>query len=435
MKPLKVGLIGWGTIGTGVAKILLEDQELVKRRLGWPLRLARIADLDLDRPRPIQVDRGLLTTEAGQVLNDPEIEIVIELVGGYEPARTFILEAIQAGKHVVTANKALLATHGREIFEAAAAAGLDVLFEASVGGGIPVIRGFKEGLAANRINGFFGILNGTSNYILTKMTKEGMDFHQALAEAQDKGFAEADPTFDVEGVDAAHKLVILTALAYGLMVSLDQIHVEGISRLDPLDIRFADEFGYVVKLLAISHREGDLVEARLHPAMLPKDHLLSEVNGPFNAVHVNGDAVGDILFYGAGAGMMPTASAVVSDVMELARNIRCGAANRVPALGWSEPLDQRFTLRPMEDIRTCYYFRFSALDRPGVLSKISGILGRHGISIKAVIQKGREMAGAVPIVMLTHEAREADVRAALTEMDRLDVLRDRTVVIRVEDKL
>lgn len=435
MKPTNVGIIGWGVVGTGTAKILMEQAALIEKKLGWPLVLKKIADLDLTTPRGISLSAEMLTTDAGDILEDPEIDIVVELIGGYEPAKTFTLKAIRAGKHVVTANKALLATHGREIFQAAAEAGVEVLYEAAVGGGIPIIRSMKEGLSANRFEHFFGILNGTSNYILTKMTDEGMDFTQALKEAQEQGFAEADPTFDVEGIDAAHKLVILVALAYGFFVNMDDIYIEGISRLDPLDIQFAEEFGYEVKLLAISSRAGDQVEARLHPAMVPRGHLLTEVKGPFNAIHLTGDAVDDVMFYGRGAGMMPTASAVVGDIMELSRAINIGAGNRVPALAWPNPFESHFTLRPMEDVVTPYYFRFSVLDRPGVLSKISGILGAHGISISAVIQKGREIDGAVPIVMLTHEAKESGVRAAMSEIDRLEEVRGKTVLIRVEDRL
>lgn len=435
MKPIQVGIIGWGTVGCGAARLLVEDQDVIRQKLGAPLLLARIADLDLETPRPVDLDRAILTTNASDIIDDPEIDIVAELIGGFEPAKTLILRAIAAGKHVVTANKALLATHGREIFDAAAAAGVEVMFEAAVAGGIPLIRSLKEGLTANRINRLFGILNGTSNYILTKMTEEGMDFAQALREAQEQGYAEADPTFDVEGVDAAHKLVLLTALTYGLRVSMDDIYIQGISAIHPLDIQFADEFGYVIKLLAISSRNGRTVEARLHPTMLPKSHLLSSVRGPFNAIHINGHAVGDILLYGRGAGMMPTASAVVSDMIELARGIRAGCAGRVPALGWPTFGEESLVLRPMDDTVTTYYFRFSAVDQPGVLSKISGVLGQYGISISAVIQKGREVSGAVPIVMLTHEAREADMRAALAEIDRLEIVRDKTVVIRVEERL
>ena len=265
MNRTRVGIIGWGTVGTGTARILLDDKELIEQKLGWPLELAKIADLDLTTDRGYEIDSSLLTTSADEILEDPDIDIVVELVGGYEPARSFILKAIANGKHVVTANKALLATYGKEIFEAAAKAKVEVLYEASVGGGIPVIRSMKEGLAANHIHYFFGILNGTSNYILTKMSNEGVDFATALKEAQEIGYAEADPTFDVEGIDAAHKLVILTALAYGLRVEMDDVFVEGISKLEPLDITFADEFGYVIKLLAISAQKGEEVEARLHP--------------------------------------------------------------------------------------------------------------------------------------------------------------------------
>lgn len=435
MSPLKIGMIGWGTVGTGVAKILLEDQDLIQKKLGQPIKLARIADLDLTTPRPVEVDRSILTTEADQILDDPEIDVVIELIGGLEPARTMTLKAISAGKHVVTANKALLATHGSEIFSAAKKNGVEVLFEASVAGCIPIIRTLKEGLAANRINYFFGILNGTANYILSSMTADGLDFDRALAQAQEKGYAEADPTFDVEGVDTAHKLAILVSLAYGSQISLDQIYVQGINQIAAEDIQFAAEFGYVIKLLAISSLNGDLIEARVHPTMLPAGHLLSDVSGPFNAILFNGHAAGDILLYGQGAGMMPTASAVVSDVMELARAEAVGAVGRVPPLAWPDMESSQLKVKPIDEIVTRYYFRFFAVDKPGVLSVISGVLGSHNISLSAVLQKGREIRGAVPVVMLSHEAKGADVNAALAEIDRLDVVRDKTVVFRVEDRL
>ena len=435
MKPVKVGLIGWGTIGAGTANLLLEEQDLIRRKLGRPLVLKKIADLDITSPRPGSVPREILTTRADDILDDPEIDIVVELMGGYEPARTFILKAVAAGKHVVTANKALLAIYGPEVFAAAEKAGVEILYEAAVGGGIPIIRSMKEGLAANRIDQFFGILNGTSNYILTKMAEEKTDFETALREAQAKGFAEADPTFDVEGIDAAHKLVILTGLAYGFKIGMDDIYIEGISKVDPIDIQFADEFGYTIKLLAISSLQGREVEARLHPAMVPNGHLLTEVRGPFNAIHVSGHAVGDVLFHGRGAGMMPTASAVVGDLMELARNVGSHDGPRVPSMGWQSVTDKGLMLRPMDEVVTRYYFRFGVLDRPGVLSTISGILAEHDISIAAVIQKGREIDGAVPVVMLTHEAREAGVQAALAQIGKLDILCDKTVLIRVEDRL
>ncbi|MBW1711053.1 MAG: homoserine dehydrogenase [Deltaproteobacteria bacterium] len=434
MKPINIGLIGWGTVGSGVVKILLEDQALIQKKLERRLILKRIADLDLESPRPIQVDSSILTTNAEDIIKDPEIEIIIELMGGLEPARTFILKAIAAGKHVVTANKALLATHGQEIFKAAKEQGVEILFEASVGGCIPVIRTLKEDLPANHINHFFGILNGTANFILTKMSAEGVDFDQALAEAQAKGFAEADPTFDVDGIDTAHKLAILVSLAYGHELELDKIYVEGISQLALLDIQFAAEFGYVVKLLAISSSNESQIEARVHPALLPRDHVLAGVNGSFNAIFFNGHNVGDILLYGQGSGMMPTASAVASDIIDLARSISKGALRRVPSLAWREIGQDGMELKPMEETITTYYFRFSVLDRPSVLSKISGILGEHKISISAVIQKGREVKGAVPIVMMTHEAKEANVQKALSEINQLDMVRDKTVLIRVEDR-
>lgn len=432
MNETRVGLIGWGVVGTGLARLLTEDADLIRERLGWPLVLRRIADLDIQRPRPGRVDPAILTTDAGQVLRDPDIEIVIELIGGLEPARTFMLEAIQAGKHVVTANKALLATHGPEIFAAAQEYGVDVLFEASVGGCIPIVRVLKEGLTANRIQRFYGILNGTANYILTKMSTEQVDFDTALSQAQAQGFAEADPSFDIDGVDTAHKLALLVSLAYGLKIDLDKIYVEGIRGLSPADIQFADEFGYAIKLLAIAVQNGPAIEARVHPTMLPKNHVLSGVSGAFNAILFNGHAAGDILLYGQGAGMMPTASAVVSDVIELARAIASGARRRVPLLAWPRIGVNDLSLRSIEEIITHYYFRFSVLDQPGVLSRITGILGNHRISIKAVIQKGREIRGSVPVVMLTHEAREADVKQALREIDALDVVRDPTVRLRVE---
>ncbi|MBW2061520.1 MAG: homoserine dehydrogenase [Deltaproteobacteria bacterium] len=434
MKPINIGLIGWGTVGSGTSKILIENHDLIQKKLDRPLLLKRIADLDIKTPRPVQVDPSILTTNAEDIIKDPEIEIVIELIGGLEPARTLTLAAMAAGKHVVTANKALLATHGQEIFEAAEKNKVEILFEASVGGGIPIIRTLKEDLAANYINYFFGILNGTANYILTKMSSEGMDFNQALNEAQAKGFAEADPTFDVEGVDTAHKLAILVSLAYGHKIELDKIFVQGISQLAPVDIQFAAEFGYVVKLLAISSLNASEVEARVHPALLPISHVLAGVNGPFNAILFNGHAVGDILLYGQGSGMMPTASAVVSDVIELSRSISRGALNRVPPLAWREVGQENLILKPIDEITTTYYFRFSVIDRPLVLSRISGILGAHNISISSVIQKGRELKGAVPIVMLTHEAQEANVKKALAEIDQLDIIRDKTVLIRVEDR-
>ena len=433
MKTIKVGLIGFGTVGTGVVRLLTEQRELLARRLGTDLVLKKVADLDLTRPRPVALPADLLTTRAEDILNDPEIDIVVELIGGIDAARNYVLEAIARGKHVVTANKALLAHHGNDLLAAAAAQGVEVAFEASVCGGIPIILALRQGLTANRVRELFGILNGTANYILTQMTQSGASYAQALAEAQVHGFAEADPTLDVEGIDTAHKLAILMSLAYGSQLDLSSIAVEGISRLNPLDLQFAGEFGYCLKLLAITRDDGHRVEARVHPTLVPRDHMLANVNGAMNAVYLTGDAVGPILLYGQGAGMMPTASAVVSDLIDLARNIIHGVPGRVPALGWESALSTRRLIKPINDLVTNYYLRFSALDQPGVLSQVSGILGKHNISIAAVIQKGREVAGTVPIVMITHEAREADARQAMAEIDQLPIVSPPTVFYRIED--
>jgi homoserine dehydrogenase len=436
MKTIFLGLIGFGTIGSGVVKLLQESGKLIEKRLGAKLMLKKIADLDISTPRIVSVKKSLLTTDARTILNDPDIGIVVELVGGYEPARSFIHKAIKNKKHIVTANKALLATYGDEIFRAAEKSGVNIGFEASVGGTIPVIKTLKESLVANRIKTIFGIMNGTSNYILTKMTDEGKPFAEVLKEAQNLGFAEADPTFDIEGVDAAHKLVITLSLAYGKRVNLDDIYREGISRIDKQDIEFARELGYRIKLLAIAIRHESNIEARLHPTMIPDDHLLAGVGSNYNAFHITGDASDSVFLYGQGAGMMPTASAVMSDIVDISREILKGVSGRVPSRSLRESIIEDIRLMPFEDIETNYYFRFSALDRPGVLSKISGILGKNNISIASVIQKGRKQGGgAVPVVMTTHRARERDVRSALDEINKLDIVQGDTVLIRIEDSI
>jgi homoserine dehydrogenase len=433
MKPVQVGLIGCGTVGSGVVRLLTEQRELLAQRLGGDLVLKKVADLDLDRARQVVLERERLTTRAGDLLDDPDIDIVVELIGGLDEARDLVLAAISRGKHVVTANKALLAHHGNDLLAAAQEKGVEVAFEAAVCGGIPIILALRQGLAANRIQELFGILNGTANYILTQMSQHGSSYAQALAEAQAQGYAEADPTLDVEGIDAAHKLAILMSLAYGARLDFDSIAVEGISRLDPVDLQFAREFGYCLKLLAITRDDGYRVEARVHPTLIPRDHMLANVAGAMNAVYLTGDAVGPILLYGQGAGMMPTASAVVSDILDLARHLTLGLKYRVPPLGWNAALQSTRLIKPMNDLVTNYYFRFAALDRPGVLSQVSGILGKNGISIAAVIQKGREVKGAVPIVMITHEAREADARQAMREIDELPVISPPTIFYRIED--
>jgi len=432
-KMISIGLIGFGTIGTGVVKLLQENGDLIAGRLGAEIRLQRIADIDIRKSRGIPVDDALLTTDAADILNDPGIDIVVELMGGYEPARTFILAAMTQGKHVVTANKALLATHGDEIFRSAMRHGVNIGFEASVGGTVPVIKALKESLIANRIQSISAIVNGTSNFILSKMTDEGGSFETVLKEAQALGFAESDPAYDVEGIDAAHKLAILLSLSYGKKVHLSDLYREGITRIGEQDIAFARELGYRIKLLAIAIRRDREIEARLHPTMIPFDHLLANVNGNFNAFHIIGDAANSVFLYGQGSGMMPTASAVVSDIVDIARDVRKEIAGRVPPRVLDEEAIEEIRLMPFDQIRTNYYFRFSAVDRPGVLSRISGILGANDISIATVIQKGRMQGGAVPIVMTTYKARERDVRRALEDIDRLDIVMGKTALIRIED--
>lgn len=434
MKEINIGLLGCGTVGTGVAKILIENKELICSRVGAVLKLKYAADIDITRDRGIRFDEGVLTADAEKVLNDPDIDIIVEMIGGVGIAKDFILRAIQNGKQVVSANKALLAADGNTIVKAAAEKGIDFAYEASVGGCMPIIKTLRESLAGNRINSMIGILNGTCNYILSKITDEGMSFEAALAQAQANGFAEADPTLDVEGFDTAHKLAILNALAYGMEINLGDIYIEGISEITPMDIELAGQFGYRIKLLAIGKNRGDKVEARVHPTMIPFDNLLSNVNANLNAVMVSGDAVGDMLLYGYGAGMMPTASAVVGDLADIARNLLCGTTGRVPLLAWQTEAIRRIPVMPVDEISTYYYIRFSAADRPGVLSKISGILGENEISIKSVHQKGRKIGGLVPIVMLTHRAKEADVKKALAEISVLDIVGNKPVLIRIEDE-
>lgn len=435
MKKINIGLIGFGTVGTGVVKVLKENAKTIQERLGAEVILKRIADKDTTRDRGVEVDKSILTTDANDIINDPSINIVIELMGGIEPAKTFILKSLGNKKHVVTANKALLSQHGREIFKAAEQNGVDIGFEASVGGGIPIIKALKEGLVANKINSIYGIINGTANYILSKMTNEGGKFEDVLKKAQEKGYAEADPTYDVEGIDTAHKLAILINLAYGTYIKLEDIYTEGISKITPLDIKFAKEFGYRIKLLAIAKEEGGKVEARVHATMIPANHLLATVDGVYNAIHLKGNAVGSVMFYGRGAGMMPTASAVLADVVDICRNITKNATQRVSPLSYIEKSVRDVEIKPIENLEIPYYLRFSVLDKPGVLSKISGILGNHNISILSVMQKDRKVGGAVPIVIMTHHAKEKELMAALNETDKMDVVLDKTVCLRIEEAL
>jgi homoserine dehydrogenase len=434
VKDVRIGLLGLGTVGAGVVKILQSRRELLEERAGGRLTLAAIADADLVRPREgLDLAALPMVNDAARVLADPSVHVVIELIGGLEPARTFILKALAAGKHVVTANKALLAHHGAELYEEARRRGVALGFEAAVAGGIPLIRAVKEGLVANRVLSLAGIVNGTCNYILSKMTDEGLDFSLVLKEAQAHGYAEADPTLDIEGMDSAHKLQILVALAFRTFVDLKDIHTEGITRITAQDIEYAREMGYRIKLLAIAkatNHAGGAVEARVHPTMIPAASPLAAVSGVFNAVFLTGDAVGDLMFYGRGAGQMPTASAVWSDVLEISRRI----AHGIPSLALELPSagSQALPLAPMDTIRCCYYLRVMMQDKPGALSRVAGILGDNDISIANVIQKARGTHEAVPVVMLTHEARERDMRAALAKIDRMRDVTGATTMIRVE---
>ncbi len=433
MRPIKVGLVGWGTVGCGVIHVLRENARIIEDRLGAPLLMHRVADLDLERPRPVDVPREMLTSRVEDIIENPEIDIVIELIGGLGVAKSIIRRALENKKHVVTANKALLAHHGNELFELAASNGCTIGFEASVAGGIPFIKALREGLAANRIDTLFGILNGTANYILTRMTEAGIPFEAALREAQEKGFAEADPTLDVEGIDTAHKLAIACAIAFGGDIRFDDVYTEGIGKLDPLDIQFCEEFGYQLKLLAIGRESDGRLEMRVHPTLIPTGHVLGSVRGAYNAIHIHGNAVGNIMLYGLGAGMNPTGSAVVSDLMDIARDMARNVTGRIPPLGFLPGKAKPMPVKPISEIVACYYIRFAAVDSPGVLSKISGVLGDHEISISAVIQKGREVEGAVPIVMITHEALEDNVQKALAKIREMDILRGPSKLIRIED--
>jgi homoserine dehydrogenase len=429
---VSVGLIGFGTVGTGVAKVLIENAALIRRRVGVPVNLVRVADLDTKRDRGIRLPDGVLTADLRAVLDDPSIDIVLELMGGYDAAKQVILEAMAKGKQVVTANKALLAVHGEELFEAASRHHVDLGFEASVGGGIPIIRALAQGLAANAIRSMYGIINGTSNYILSRMTREGHGFAEVLAEAQRAGFAEADPTFDVDGIDSAHKLSIMVTLAYGTPVNFKEIYTEGITHLTPLDIAYAREFGYTVKLLGIAKFLESEIEARVHPTMIPSDSPVAQVEGVYNAIQLVGDAVGDIVLYGQGAGSLPTGSAVASDVIDIARNLLTGASGRVPPASFQRDQRRPLRIRPMEEIASLYYLRFMVVDRPGVLSQISGVLGQHGISISSVLQKGRKEGQTVPVVIMTHTAIERNVQAALRDINRMAFVSEPTTLIRVE---
>lgn len=432
MKRIRIGLIGLGTVGTGLAKAIARNRPVIRQRLGIDLELSLVAEKNWRTGRDVWIPAARRARDAAEIIRDPGIDIVVELIGGCGTAKSLITEALKRGKHVVTANKALLAEHGRELFGLAQECGADLYYEASVCGAIPIIKALREGLASTRVESIFGIVNGTCNYILSRMTDSGIDFRAALREAQRLGYAEADPGLDIDGIDSAHKLSILATLASGSWVPLAAVYVEGIRRVSALDIRFAKEFGYIVKLLAIFKSCGGRIEARVHPTLIPSRHLLSSVGGAFNAVCVAGWPAGEIVLYGAGAGQAPTASAVLGDVIDIARNIARGCCGRVPAVAARVGAPR---VRPIGEIETQYYLRFSVVDRPGVLARITGILGRQGISIASVIQTERRIGGVVPVVLMTHRARERNVHRAIAKIDRLPEVKDSTALIRVEEKV
>ena len=429
MKEIRIGIIGFGTVGAGTAANLLANSDVIARRTGVKLVLSRIADLDITTDRGVEVPPGVLTTDAAEAI--AESDIVVELVGGTTVAKKFILDAIRAGKSVVTANKALLALHGEEIFAAAEAAGVDVFYEASVAGGIPIIKALREGLVGNRIRRIYGIMNGTCNYILTRMEREGADFNTVLADAQKLGYAEANPSLDIDGFDTAHKTAILAALAFGEWFGLDPVHVEGIRDLELADLRYADELGYRIKLLSIIKMNGGKVEMRVHPTLIPKEALLANISDVFNGVMVEGDYVGQTLFYGRGAGRCATASAVVADITDAAINLAVGSVRRIPAFHPGRQFDE---VLKMEDTSSRYYLRFLVEDCPGVIASITQILADRSISISSLIQHERRDAdGTVALVILTHLAPEREIRAALTEIDTLSINRVPVKLMRIED--
>jgi len=429
MERINVGLIGFGTVGSGVVKVLQERNSLLREKVGIDIRLVKIYDKDVSTKRDVRINkRKILTRSLGDVLYNQEIDIVVELIGGITPAKDIILEAIRQGKHVVTANKALLAQAGRMIFELARQCGVCVEFEGSVGGGIPIIRALKEGLISNRIELIYGIVNGTSNFVLSKMAEEKISFQEALKSAKRLGYAEKNPALDIGGIDSAHKLAILSLLGFGFSTKPDTIYTEGIERIEESDIRYSGELGYALKLLAIAKADGDQIELRVHPTLIPESHLLAGVGGVFNAIYVKGDLIGESLYYGEGAGRFPTASSVVADIVSIAQKRSSGiCAER--SFAFSSSIKR---LKAIGDISARHYIRFSAIDKPGVLAKIAGILGRHRISIASVTQKQQRRAKVVPIVMMTHKADESDVAAALAAIDKLNIIRGRSIRIRVE---
>jgi len=430
MSKISIGLIGFGNVGSGVVKILREKKVLLSSKIGFEISIKKICDKNLQLRKGVSVDKSLLTRDAREIINDPQIDIVVELMGGIHPAKEYITEALNKGKNIVTANKALLAQEGKELFALAQDRGKNIYFEASVGAGIPIIKSLREGLVANRFNSIFGIVNGTSNFVLSQMSNHNRNFAEALNEAKAKGFAESDSTLDMEGIDSAHKLILLTYLCFGKLVDLKEIFIEGISRISLADVNYAQELGFRIKLLAIAKRESGSLEVRVHPTLIARGHLLASVDSIFNAIYVSSDLAGELLFYGPGAGQMSAASAVVADLIDLAQDIKAGLFR--PTLNIVADKSVR-RLCKIDEIESRYYIRFMAVDKPGVLARISGILAKSKISIASVSQKERRKAQVVPIVMIVHDAREKDLRAALKAIDQLDIIKEKPVAIRIEE--
>jgi homoserine dehydrogenase len=434
MKPINVGLLGIGTVGGGTFTVLQRNAEEIMRRAGRPIRITVVADKNLELAKKITGGACRITDDAFSVVNDPEVDIVIELIGGYGIAKELVLKAIANGKHVVTANKALLATHGNEIFQAAQKMRVMVAFEAAVAGGIPIIKALREGLTANRIEWIAGIINGTTNFILSEMRDKGLSFETVLKEAQRLGYAEVDPTFDIEGVDAAHKITILSALAFGIPMQFDKAYIEGISKLDAIDIKYAEQLGYRIKLLGITKRTPEGVELRVHPTLIPSKRLIANVEGAMNAVLVEGDAVGATLYYGKGAGAEPTASAVIADLVDVTRMHTADPENRVPHLAFQPNQLADLIILPMDEVQTSYYLRLRVADKPGVLADITRILADEQISIDAMIQKEPgEGEVQTDLIMLTHQTREKRINAAIAKIEKLTVVAGKVTKLRLEE--
>jgi homoserine dehydrogenase len=429
MKKIYIGLLGFGNIGSGVIKILQTRKSLLRNKLGCDLVLKKVCDKNLTAKRDVSLPREILTSDARQILNDPAIDIVIELIGGIHPAKEFITQALNKGKYVVTANKALLAEQGSQIFSLAKQRGKSIYFEASVGAGIPIIKTLREGLSADRVRRIFGILNGTSNFILSAMSGQNIDFVQALNLAKKYGFAERDTRLDIQGIDSLHKLIVLVYLCYGKLVNLDDVFVDGIQHISLLDVIYAKELGYQIKLLAIAEKQGSELELRVHPTLIPQEHLLAKVKGINNAIYVSTDLAGDLLFFGPGAGKTAAASAVVSDLQDAVRDLEAGLFRRKSFAIEDKSVKK---LRQIDQTQSRYYVRFMVVDRPGVLSSISTILAKYDISIASVTQKERKRAKIVPIVMIFHEVKERNMRLALEKIEKLAVVKEVPVPIRIE---